>query len=86
MHFDLDSHDAYTTTQDDPTRMVPNPAKKRAHTKALAARARYDRALGGWCRTGVCGAGVIDSGGREWFNGWRSFSILLGSSGFGGLP
>jgi hypothetical protein len=28
MHFDLDSHDAYTTTQDDPTRMVPNPAKK----------------------------------------------------------
>jgi len=28
MHFDLDSHDAYTTTDDDPTRLVPNPAKK----------------------------------------------------------
>jgi transposase len=45
MHFDLDSHDAYATTDDDPTRMVPNPAKKKAHTKVLAARARYDRAL-----------------------------------------
>jgi len=40
MHFDLDSHDAYATTDDDPTRMVPNPAKKKAHTKVLAARAR----------------------------------------------
>ena len=45
MHFDLDSHDAYATTDDDPTRMVPNPAKKKAHSKVLAARARYDRAL-----------------------------------------
>jgi hypothetical protein len=45
MHFDLDSHDAYATTDDDPTRMVPNPAKKKGHTKVLAARARYDRAL-----------------------------------------
>jgi hypothetical protein len=45
MHFDLDSHDAYATTDDDPTRMVPNPAKKKAHTNVLAARARYDRAL-----------------------------------------
>jgi transposase len=45
MHFDLDSHDAYATTDDDPTRLVPNPAKKKAHTKVLAARARYDRAL-----------------------------------------
>jgi len=45
MHFDLDSHDAYTTTQDDPARLVPNPAKKKAHKKVLAARARYDRAL-----------------------------------------
>jgi transposase len=45
MHFDLDSHDAYATTDDEPTRMVPNPAKKKAHTKVLAARARYDRAL-----------------------------------------
>ena len=30
MHFDLDSHDAYATTNDDPTRLVPNPAKKKA--------------------------------------------------------
>jgi hypothetical protein len=45
MHFDLDSHDAYATTDDDPTRLVPNPAKKKAHKQLLAARARYDRAL-----------------------------------------
>jgi hypothetical protein len=45
MHFDLDSHDAQATTDDDPTRMVPNPAKKKAHQQVLAARARYDRAL-----------------------------------------
>jgi hypothetical protein len=45
MHFDLDSHDAYATTQDDPTRMVPNPAKKKVHKQVLSARARYDRAL-----------------------------------------
>src|ERR1035437_7547690 len=45
MHFDLDSHDAYATTDDDPTRLVPNPAKKKAHQQVLAARARYDRVL-----------------------------------------
>jgi len=45
MHFDLDSHDAYATTEDDPTRMVPNPAKKKAHKRVLAARATYERAL-----------------------------------------
>ena len=45
MHFDLDSHDAYATTDDDPTRLVPNPAKKRAHQRVLTARARYDRTL-----------------------------------------
>jgi hypothetical protein len=45
MHFDLDSHDAYATTDDDPTRMVPNPAKKKAHQQLLAARASYERAL-----------------------------------------
>jgi hypothetical protein len=45
MHFDLDSHDAYATTEDDPTRMVPNPAKKKAHRHLLAARAAYERAL-----------------------------------------
>src|SRR5450759_575249 len=37
MHFDLDSHDAYATTQDDPTRLVPSPAKKNAHQQVLAA-------------------------------------------------
>ena len=31
MHFDLDSHDTYRAGQDDPTRMVPNPAKKLAY-------------------------------------------------------
>jgi len=45
MHFDLDSHDAYATTDDDPARLVPNPAKKRAHNQLLAVRARYERAL-----------------------------------------
>jgi hypothetical protein len=34
--------------------------------------------LGGWCRTGVYGAGVIDSGGREWFNGWLQFLNPVG--------
>jgi hypothetical protein len=37
MHFDLNSHDAYATTQDDPTRLVPNPEKKKAHQQVLAA-------------------------------------------------
>jgi hypothetical protein len=45
MHFDLDSHDAYATTDDDPARLVPNPAKKKAHQQVLAAKTRYDRAL-----------------------------------------
>jgi hypothetical protein len=45
MHFDLDSHDAYATTDDDPTRLVPNPAKKKAHRQVLAARSAYERAL-----------------------------------------
>lgn len=45
MHFDLDSHDAYATTQDDPARLVPNPAKKKAHRQVLAARAGYERSL-----------------------------------------
>jgi hypothetical protein len=45
MHFDLDSHDAYATTDDDPDRLVPNPAKKKAHQQVLAARARYERPL-----------------------------------------
>ena len=31
MRFDLDSHDRYRAGDDDPTRMVPNPAKKLAY-------------------------------------------------------
>ena len=31
IHFDFDSHDSYRTTGNDPTRMVPNPAKKTAY-------------------------------------------------------
>ncbi|MEV8144218.1 putative transposase [Specibacter sp. NPDC078709] len=38
MHFDLDSHDSYTSTGDDEGRMVPNPAKKKAYQKVVAAR------------------------------------------------
>lgn len=44
MHFDLDSHDSYTVSDDDAERMVPNPAKKTAHQHVLAARARLERA------------------------------------------
>ena len=38
IHFDLDSHDTYRATDDDPTRMVPNPAKKPAHRDVEKAR------------------------------------------------
>jgi prepilin-type processing-associated H-X9-DG protein len=38
MHFDLDSHDTYRASQDDPTRMVPNPAKKLAYQQVEKAR------------------------------------------------
>src|SRR5665648_550035 len=31
MHFDLDSHDSYASADDDPHRLVPNPAKRAAH-------------------------------------------------------
>ncbi|MBE4720005.1 hypothetical protein DAD99_18220 [Pseudarthrobacter sp. AB1] len=41
MHFDLDSHDSYTSTDDDPERIVPNPAKKKAYQAVLAARKYY---------------------------------------------
>ncbi|MDQ6739603.1 MAG: hypothetical protein M3021_04335 [Actinomycetota bacterium] len=41
MHFDLDSHDAYTSTDDDPDRMVPNPAKTKAYQKVVAARKHF---------------------------------------------
>src|SRR5674476_1442128 len=65
MHFDLDSHDAYATTDDDPARLVPNPAKKKAHQKVLAARARYDRALAArtfWWAFFLAGLGTIRVG------------------------
>ncbi|GAC1606808.1 MAG: hypothetical protein NVS3B6_20330 [Pseudarthrobacter sp.] len=45
IHFDLDSHDAYTSTEDDPERSVPNPEKKKAYQKVVAARAYYDQVL-----------------------------------------
>jgi prepilin-type processing-associated H-X9-DG protein len=44
-HFDLDSHDAYTSTDDDPERSVPNPEKKKAYQKVVAARAHYNQVL-----------------------------------------
>ena len=38
IHFDLDSHDTYRAADDDPTRMVPNPAKKPAYQQVEKAR------------------------------------------------
>ena len=38
IHFDLDSHDSYRATDDDPTRLVPNPAKKAAYHQVEKAR------------------------------------------------
>jgi hypothetical protein len=38
MHFDFDSHDTYRAAVDDPTRMVPNPAKKTAYAQVEKAR------------------------------------------------
>ena len=38
MHFDLDSHDTYRAGDDDPDRMVPNPAKKPAYAQVEKAR------------------------------------------------
>jgi hypothetical protein len=38
IHFDLDSHDTYRARDDDPDRMVPNPAKKPAYRQAEKAR------------------------------------------------
>ncbi|MDQ6738804.1 MAG: helix-turn-helix domain-containing protein [Actinomycetota bacterium] len=45
IRFALDSHDAYTSTDDDPERSVPNPAKRKAYQKVLAAKTRYEKAL-----------------------------------------
>ena len=38
IHFDLDSHDTYRATDDDATRMVPNPSKKPAYQQVEKAR------------------------------------------------
>lgn len=38
MHFDLDSDDSYTSTDDNEDRLVPEPAKKKAYQKVVAAR------------------------------------------------
>ena len=43
MHLDLDSHDTYAATADDPARMVPNPAKREAHQKVKTATATLER-------------------------------------------
>ena len=43
MHLALDAHDSYTATDDDPNRMVPNPAKKTTRDTVNAARAHLDR-------------------------------------------
>jgi len=43
LHLDLDSHDTYTATSDDPSRSVPNPDKRRAHADVATAQARVQR-------------------------------------------
>ncbi len=43
MHLALDAHDSYTATDDDPNRMVPNPAKKTTRDTVNNARAHLDR-------------------------------------------
>ena len=43
MHFALDAHDTYGATVDDPTRLVPNPARKTTRDQVNTARARLDR-------------------------------------------
>lgn len=43
IRFDLDSHDTYTASDDDPDRLVPNPARQKTHAAVAAARARLDR-------------------------------------------
>ena len=43
LHFALDSHDTYTSSSDDPTRLVPNPAKQTSRDAVNTARAHLDR-------------------------------------------
>ncbi len=41
MHFELDSHDSYASSDDDEKRLVPNPAKASSYQKVLAARKHH---------------------------------------------
>ena len=43
IHLDLDSHDSYTTTPDDPARLVPNPVKKTSRDQVQALYQRVER-------------------------------------------
>jgi hypothetical protein len=43
-HFGLDSHNSYQTSDDNPQRMVPNPARKKAYTQVVAARTALESA------------------------------------------
>lgn len=45
MHFDLDSHDTYRATADDPDRLVPNPAKKTAYQQVEKSRRALQSAM-----------------------------------------
>ena len=45
IRFALDSHDTYTSRDDDPERSVPNPAKRKAYQQVLAAKTRYEKTL-----------------------------------------
>ncbi|MET3721871.1 putative transposase [Arthrobacter sp. UYEF21] len=45
IRFALDSHDAYTSIDDDPERSVPNPAKRKSYQQVLAAKTRYEKTL-----------------------------------------
>lgn len=45
IRFALDSHDAYTSSDDDPDRSVPNPAKRKAYQQVLVAKTRYEKTL-----------------------------------------
>ncbi|MHA7178464.1 putative transposase [Arthrobacter sp. Sr24] len=44
MHFALDSHDSYHSSDDNENRMVPEPAKARAYQKVVAARRHHAEA------------------------------------------
>lgn len=43
LHFALDSHDSHASSDDDPDRLVPNPAKKASRNTVKTARVHLDR-------------------------------------------